>query len=164
MAKAGTDRKRQDMNKQYFKRHGQELSISASRGFTLIEVMIVVVIVAILASIAYPSYRNQVIKGNRAAAQGYMLTLSSREEQMMLDRRQYVAAANNAAIAAVSGLPSVSMEVSKYYGLKIESPNPATPALPSYIITATPIAGSMQAVDGNLTLDSTGVKTPATKW
>ena len=142
----------------------QPLPSSGVRGFTLIEVMIVVVIVAILASIAYPSYRNQVLKGNRAAAQGYMMCLSSREEQMMLDRRQYVAAANNAALAATTGLPSVTSEVSKFYDIKVESPNPATPALPSYLITATPIAGSIQAVDGNLTLDSTGVKTPAAKW
>ena len=136
----------------------------SGRGFTLIEVMIVVVIVAILASIAYPSYRNQVIKGNRAAAQGYMMSLSSRQEQIMLDRRQYAAAASNAAIATTAGLPSVTSEVSKFYDLKIESPNPATPALPSYLITATPIAGSMQASDGNLTLDSTGMKAPAAKW
>ena len=145
-------------------RHRQKLGVSPGRGFTLIEVMIVVVIVAILASIAYPSYRNQVIKGNRAAAQGYMLSLASREEQIMLDNRAYKAAANNAAIAGVSGLISVPSEVSKHYGLKIESPNPGTPALPSYLITATPIAGGIQATDGNLTLDSTGVKTPAAKW
>lgn len=152
------------MDKRYRGWHSQTSAGLSDRGFTLIEIMIVVVIVAILASIAYPSYRNQVIKGNRAAAQGYMMSLSSRQEQMMLDRRQYAAAANNAAIAAIAGLPSVTSEVSKFYDVKIESPNPATPALPSYIITATPIAGSMQASDGNLTLDSTGVKTPAAKW
>lgn len=152
------------MDKRHRGWHSQTSAGLSDRGFTLIEVMIVVVIVAILASIAYPSYRNQVIKGNRAAAQGYMMSLSSRQEQMMLDRRQYAAAANNAAIAAIAGLPSVTSEVSKFYDVKIESPNPATPALPSYIITATPIAGSMQASDGNLTLDSTGVKTPAAKW
>ena len=138
--------------------------MSLDRGFTLMELMIVVAIVAILASIAYPSYRNQVVKGNRAAAQGYMMSLSSREEQIMLDNRAYKAAADNAAIAGVSGLISVPAEVSKHYLLKIESPNPGTPALPSYLITATPIGGGIQANDGNLTLDSTGMKSPAGKW
>lgn len=152
------------MDKRYRGWHPQTSGGLSDRGFTLIEVLIVVVIVAILASIAYPSYRNQVIKGNRAAAQGYMMSLSSREEQMMLDLRRYVAAANNAAIATTTGLPAVTSEVSKFYDIKIESPNPATPALPSYLITATPIAGSIQATDGNITLDSTGVKTPAAKW
>ena len=145
-------------------RHRQELETSLGRGFTLIEIMIVVAIITILAGIAYPSYRSQIVKGNRAAAQGYMMSLSSREEQIMLDNRAYKAAANTAAIAGVSGLISVPSEVSRHYGLRIESPNPGTPALPSYLITATPIAGGVQVADGNLTLDSTGAKTPAAKW
>ena len=147
-------------------RHRQKFGVSLDRGFTLIEVMIVVVIVAILASIAYPSYRNQVIKGNRAAAQGYMMSLASREEQIMLDKRSYPTALTNVALADSAGLIrfSVPAEVSTRYDLKIESPNPVTLVVPSYLITATPIAGGIQATDGNLTLDSTGQKLPAGKW
>ena len=150
------------MDGQYSTRHRQELGASLGRGFTLIEVMIVVAIVAILASIAYPSYRNQVIKGNRAAAQGYMMSLSSREEQIMLDSRAYKAAANHAALAAAgSGFIAPTSEVTKFYEVKIDVTNAAPP---TYVITATPKAGSMQAVDGLLTLNNLGVKAPAGKW
>ena len=143
-------------------RQGLQSTTSLSRGFTLIEVMIVVVIVAILASIAYPSYRNQVVKGNRAAAQGYMMSLSSREEQIMLDNRAYKAAANHAALSAAgSGFIAPTSEVSRFYNVKIDVTNGAPP---TYVITATPIAGGIQATDGDLTLDSTGKKLPAGKW
>ena len=154
------------MSKQYQSSYRQEPGISPNRGFTLIELMIVVVIVAVLASIAYPSYRNQVIKGNRAAAQGYMMSLASREEQIMLDKRSYPTALTNVALGDSAGLIrfSVPAEVSTRYDLKIESPNPITLVVPSYLITATPIAGGIQVPDGNLTLDSTGQKFPAGKW
>ena len=122
--------------------------------------MIVVVIVAILGSIAYPSYRNYVIRSNRSAAQSHMMALAAREEQIMLDRRQYVGAANNAAIAATTGLIAVPGPVSDYYQISIAVNNAATP--PSFLITAAPIAGKMQAGDGNQMLSSDGTKTG--KW
>ena len=150
------------MDGQYSTRHRQKSGASLSRGFTLIELLIVIVIVAVLASIAYPSYRNQVIKGNRAAVQGFMMSLSSREEQIMLDSRAYKAAENHAALAAEgSGFIAPTSEVTKFYEVKIDVTNAAPP---TYVITATPKAGGMQASDGFLTLNSLGVKSPAGKW
>jgi type IV pilus assembly protein PilE len=66
-----------------------------NRGFTLIEVMVVVVIVAILASIAYPSYRDHVIRSQRSVAMGTLMDLAARQEQYFLDNRQYASSLTN---------------------------------------------------------------------
>ena len=58
-------------------------------GFTLIEVMIVVVIVAVLLTIALPAYQNSVIKGNRAAGRGILLDVASRQEQYFINNKVY---------------------------------------------------------------------------
>ncbi len=60
------------------------------KGFTLIEVMVVVVIVAILASVALPSYRDYVIRSNIPEATSTLSTLRVRMEQCFQDNRSYV--------------------------------------------------------------------------
>lgn len=59
------------------------------RGFTLIEAMIVVVILAILASIAYPSYLEQIRKANRSVAKSALLEMANRQEQRFFTARSY---------------------------------------------------------------------------
>jgi type IV pilus assembly protein PilE len=56
-------------------------------GFTLIELMIVVAIVAILASVAYPAFTNSVKRGNRAEARSALLDLAARQERHYSDNR-----------------------------------------------------------------------------
>ena len=60
-----------------------------ARGFTAIELLITVAIVAILATVALPAYNNTLVRANRAAAQSYLLDLANREEQYLLDARTY---------------------------------------------------------------------------
>jgi type IV pilus assembly protein PilE len=127
------------------------------RGFTLIELMITVAVVAILATIAYPSYQSYVIRANRTAAQQFMLDIANREEQLMLDSRNY-----SATIGAGGLNLSTPAEVTGRYTVTVAVNNAATP--PTFVITATPVAGSIQASDSTLTFNNLGVKTPANKW
>ena len=123
------------------------------KGFSLIELMIAVVIVGILAAVAFPSYQNYVVKGNRAAAQAFMVDVANREKQYLLDARTYATDLTALGMAAPT-------DVSKHYTISISAPA-ATP--PSFTITATPTS-SQQTSDGALTLTSDGTKGPAGKW
>lgn len=126
------------------------------KGFTLIELMIVVAIIGILTAIAFPAYKDWVIRSNRAAAESYMLSIATKEEQYMVDARQYGTLSD-------LGMTTPPSSVSGKYTVSFTTlDNSAAP--PKFTITAAPVAGTIQASDGNLTLDSTGAKTPAAKW
>ena len=134
--------------------NAEALLTNRQLGFTLLELIVVLVVVAILASIAYPSYVNHMIKGNRAAAQQFMLDVANAEAQYLLDARAY------SAIVGAGGLnltPSNSVAANYTVTVALTAGPP-----PGYVITATPIG--RQAQDGALTLDDTGNKTPINKW
>lgn len=123
-----------------------------SGGFTLIEVMITVAIVAILASIAYPSYLRYIIRSNRSAAQGYMLEVTNLQQRYLLDARAYAAD-----LATLNS--SAPSHVSSNYTVTT-APKTGT-TLPGFRVTATPI-GSQLARDtdcAQLTIDESGAKT-----
>jgi type IV pilus assembly protein PilE len=75
-------------------------------GFTLIEVLIVVAIVSILAAIAYPSYRNFVLKGQRAEARAALADLLQQQERYMTQQNCYLGFTTASNSAATPSAPS----------------------------------------------------------
>lgn len=76
------------------------------QGFTLIELMIVVAIVAILASIAYPAYTNSVLKGKRAQGRTALAELMQQQERYMTQRNCYLGFTTSASFATTATAPS----------------------------------------------------------
>lgn len=125
-----------------------------NRGFTLVELMIVIAVVGIIATIAYPSYNDSVKKSRRADAKGALMGFSQAMERHFTDNNSYLGAASG---GANTGAPTIFPtqapldSSAKFYDLTIEA---ATAS--SYTLRATPING--QAGDGNLEIDNTGAK------
>lgn len=120
------------------------------RGFTLIELMITVAIVAILVAVALPSYNSYVLKSNRAEAQAYLMAVASRQQQFMIDTRAY------AALADV-GVPAPA-NVSKSYTLALTTV--AGPP-PTFVLTATPKTAQASEACGTISINQAGTKTAA---
>jgi len=79
---------------------------SRERGFTLIELMIVVAVIAILASIAYPAYRDSVLKGKRAAGRAALAELLQQEERYMTQQNTYLSFTNTGGTTVPASEPA----------------------------------------------------------
>lgn len=119
-------------------------------GFTLIEMMIVVAVIAILASLAVPSYQRYVQQSRRAEALNAVQRVAALEEQFYFARGAYTANAANE-IGAISPTPGGDYTIA----VAVVA-NPA-----SFIVTATPAVGGKQVSDtecATFTLTNTGVQ------
>lgn len=137
------------------------------RGVTLIELMTVVVVMAIIASIAVPTYRKYLIRAQRSEGKIALLQLQTAEEKHYLQNNTYTDKVTDSSTAEVPGLglPGTS-ETGKYkVTVLLEEGGQA------YTATATPQTGQADDKDcGSLKLDErgtrsiTGTKNPEFCW
>ena len=125
-----------------------------SRGFTLIELMIVVAIIAILAAIAYPSYQNHVIKTRRGAAAACALEAAQFMERFYTTHLRYDQTRDGDDVA----LPDLACEteIGDFYDIALDAVDER-----SYVIEAMP-KGAQATKDtkcGTLSINQVGAKT-----
>lgn len=117
------------------------------RGFTLIEMMIVIIIVGVLFLVGLPAYRKQVIQGNRAEGTGALLRIMDRQE------RYY---ANNFPPTYASSMTGLGLTENGHYLIAAGNCTGSTDLKSCVKLTAT--AQGSQTDDGDLTLNSRGEK------
>ncbi len=119
-----------------------------TRGFTLIELMIVITIIGILAVIAYPSYTRQVQKSRRAQAKADLVELASGLEREFTANRNYT----GYTLAFANSPRDAGATVA--YNIVLDNVTATT-----YRLTANATGPQTTDLCGNLTLTNTGVKT-----
>jgi type IV pilus assembly protein PilE len=141
-------------------------------GFTLVELMIVIVIGAILVGIAVPSYQAQVQKSRRTDARNAILDIAAREERLLSVTNAYSAIPTDVGYGGATWPQPVT---NSYYQVTVTTPDPAQPAgTTSFIITAQAIgiqvgdtacaSFSVNQIGSQTALTSGGAQNATTCW
>jgi len=129
------------------------------RGFTLIDLVIAMAIVAILTRIALPSYQAYIVRASRQAAQSELVALANAQEKIFLNSNAYTANVTTAYTGQSSGGLGVTSGNTKDNRYAITAAATAT----TFTLTATPASGTPQAGDGVLTINEQSVRTWGSK-
>ena len=121
------------------------------KGFTLIELMVVVMIIAIIAAFAVPNFLRYGLRSRRSDGQAMLMRVANAQEQ-------YYATYNSYGSLSALGYTTAASQLSEkgYYQLSISPSSPTS----TFTASAAPVAGGPQSKDdcGTLTINNTGTK------
>ena len=132
------------------------------RGITLIEMLIVMIIIALIASFAYPSYMNFVVDTKRTAATSVLVQVADRQQQFFMDNKRFtndltdLGFANNPLVIGDDGSVMASAaDAASVYTVALSNV-----AATTFTVTATPLhaQASRDGDCGSLTLNQAQLK------
>ena len=124
------------------------MQIKSLVGFTLIELMVTVAVVAILAAIAFPSYQDYVMRARRTEGKGFLLSTQQLVERNYTDSNSYASAV--ASVVGASGVTSPEL----FYQVTVASSTVST-----YTLNSAPQGAQAADKCGTFVIDETHAKT-----
>lgn len=129
------------------------------QGFTLLELMIAVVIIGILAAVAYPAYEDALRKGRRADGHVTLVNYAGKQEQYFLENKSYANTMTN-----IGGSANPAPSADGYYSISIKAATPACPIAICFVLEAAPAGAQSHDSCGTLSINTLGGKTPNNCW
>ena len=132
------------------------------RGFTLIELMVTVAVVAILAAVAFPSYQDSLRKSRRTDGKNALTQAVANMERYYVEKNSYATAVMCAPVAnqsicsgSCSGVGGTCTSTERNYTIAFAA---GFPTATTFTLVAMPVAGGSQVLDGMLAINETNAK------